>query len=399
MKSTSMKRAFVLFWHGFTAILACIANWFTTILGMKDDSKYGKFIRRVVGSSFAVIMVMLTAAVVYSVCHAFYEELPWKCRAKECVYDTMKLSRGVTYFHLYDNPGYVKNADGNKTVTDIDWLFKPLGRDTLACYKSGDKRGYLSLLTGEVAIKPQYAHAWIFSDGLACVDDNGWLKFIDAKGKVAIDLKTPYNPEYDGYVFHNNHCVIANSDLNTVGLIDKQGNWVLTAKYDAIEPVDTFWIVTQGKKQSVLNASMGTVFPFAEAKYSILDEMITEITPDHIIRRYTLQGKLINDFYIYNVEQLTYETNELRYESTKNYDDEGNVTSEEMNSVPSPIHAVARCKQYETEYDWYGLMSPEGKIITPPIYSSIKAIAYDLYLCEDSECRGVILNGKGQKVR
>lgn len=93
MKSTSMKRAFVLFWHGFTAILASIASWFTTILGMNDDSKYGKFIRRVVGSSFAVIMVMLTAAVVYSVCHAFYEELPWKCRAKECVYDTMKLSR------------------------------------------------------------------------------------------------------------------------------------------------------------------------------------------------------------------------------------------------------------------------------------------------------------------
>ena len=58
-----MKRAFVLFWHGFSAILASIANWFTTILGMKDDSKYGKFIRRVVGSSFAVIMVMLTAAV------------------------------------------------------------------------------------------------------------------------------------------------------------------------------------------------------------------------------------------------------------------------------------------------------------------------------------------------
>ena len=59
-----------------------------------------------------------------------------------------------------------------------------------------------------------------------------------------------------------------------------------------------------------------------------MDDMITEITPGHIIRRYTLHGKLINDYYIYNVEQLTYETNELRYESTKNYDDEGNVTSE-----------------------------------------------------------------------
>lgn len=96
---------------------------------------------------------------------------------------------------------------------------------------------------------------------------------------------------------------------------------------------------------------MGTVFSFTEAKYSIMDDMITEITPGHIIRRYTLHGKLINDFYIYNVEQLTYETNELRYKSTKNYDDEGNVTSEEMNSMPSPIYAVAHCKQYETEYD------------------------------------------------
>ena len=41
-KITSMKRAFILFWHGLTALLAGIANWFTVILGMRDDSKYGK---------------------------------------------------------------------------------------------------------------------------------------------------------------------------------------------------------------------------------------------------------------------------------------------------------------------------------------------------------------------
>lgn len=32
-KITSMKRAFVLIWHGLTALLAGIANWFTVILG------------------------------------------------------------------------------------------------------------------------------------------------------------------------------------------------------------------------------------------------------------------------------------------------------------------------------------------------------------------------------
>ena len=49
-KITSMKRAFILFWHGLTALLAGIANWFTVILGMRDDSKYGKILRRTVGS-------------------------------------------------------------------------------------------------------------------------------------------------------------------------------------------------------------------------------------------------------------------------------------------------------------------------------------------------------------
>ncbi len=43
-KITSMKRAFILFWHGLTVLLTGIANWFTVILGMKDNSKYGKII-------------------------------------------------------------------------------------------------------------------------------------------------------------------------------------------------------------------------------------------------------------------------------------------------------------------------------------------------------------------
>lgn len=46
-----MKRAIILFWKGLTGIIAATAEWFTVILGMKDESKYGKFIRRIVGGS------------------------------------------------------------------------------------------------------------------------------------------------------------------------------------------------------------------------------------------------------------------------------------------------------------------------------------------------------------
>lgn len=394
-----MRRAFVLLWHGLTAILAGVASWFTMILGMKDDSRYGKFLRRVVGTSFAIVMAMSAAVVTYAVGLALYRELPWRYRAGEEVYDAEELSRGATYYSLYGENGYVRNARGKKTVKDIDWLCRPLGTDSLACFKTGDKRGYLNIFTGEVAIPPQYAHAWIFSDGLACVDDEGWLKFVDATGQVAIDLHTPYSPSSEGYVFHNGHCAVPDGSHDAVGLIDRQGNWALEPKYDNIACVDSFWIVTQGEQQSVLNASLETVVPLVDSQFEFCDGKISETTADHVIREYNLQGELINDFCIRGVKLLTYETDELRYTSTAIYDEEGNMTGEQVNSEPSAVEAVARCREYCADYDWYGLLSPDGKVITPPVYSFIKAIGSDLYLCEDAYGHGSVINGKGERVR
>ena len=57
-----MKKAIILFWKGLTGIIAATAEWFTVILGMKDESKYGKFIRRVVGGCFAFIMFVFACA-------------------------------------------------------------------------------------------------------------------------------------------------------------------------------------------------------------------------------------------------------------------------------------------------------------------------------------------------
>ena len=67
-KITSMKRAFVLIWHGLTALLAGIANWFTVILGMRDDSKYGKILRRTVSSCFAFLILLLAIAAGWDFC-------------------------------------------------------------------------------------------------------------------------------------------------------------------------------------------------------------------------------------------------------------------------------------------------------------------------------------------
>ena len=73
----NMKRYIIMFWHGLTGILSSIAEWFTVVLGMKDDSKYGKVIRRTVGTCFATIMLLITAAVVWDFGRTACNRLNW----------------------------------------------------------------------------------------------------------------------------------------------------------------------------------------------------------------------------------------------------------------------------------------------------------------------------------
>lgn len=395
-----MKRAIILFWKGLTGIIAATANWFTVILGMQDESKYGKFLRRVVGGSFALIMLLLAGSALSSCINHIYYRYLANSYYNSSGYVGQYLSRNATYYSQeYQTDGYVETRDGKKTIKDIHWIAKPLGDDSLVCYSNGDARGYFNMLTGELAIKPQYKHAWVFSDGLASVDDNGWIKFIDANGNVAIDPKIPYIAGAEGYVFHNGHCVLHSNRHDKFGMIDKHGNWVMKAEYDRIQPVDTFWIASKGGKQCVISKNMTVVLPFIDAVLWVSDNGISAEMADHTLRKYDLQGNIVDTFLISSVENMIYETDELRYLKTNNGDDEGNLIGETEDLNPSPVHKTARCKRYEAASGWYGLMSPDGKVLTNPAYSEITAIGYDLYLCKNGSMSGEVLNGKGIKVK
>ena len=395
-----MKRAIILFWKGLTGIIAATANWFTVILGMQDESKYGKFIRRVVGGSFALIMLLLAGSALSSCINHIYYRYLANSYYNSSVYVGQYLSRNATYYSQeYQTDGYVETRDGKKTIKDIHWIAKPLGDDSLVCYSNGDARGYFNMLTGELAIKPQYKHAWVFSDGLASVDDNGWIKFIDANGNVAIDPKIPYIAGAEGYVFHNGHCVLHSNRRDKFGMIDKHGNWVMKADYDRIQPVDTFWIASKGGKQCVISKNMTVVLPFIDAVLWVSDNGISAEMADHTLRKYDLQGNIVDTFLISSVENMIYETDELRYLKTNNDEGEDGLNGYTEAPNPSPVHKTARCKRYEAASGWYGLMSPDGKVLTNPNYSDIIAIGYDLYLCKNGSMSGEVLNGKGIKVK
>lgn len=390
-----MKKAFVLFWHGLTGIFRGIVNWIGALLGMNDDSRYGKVLRRIVATSFAVTMVAIAAIAVYIAVQALAEVIPRKFMVSEDRYQTQNLSDSVCYYSRFGRGGFVKNAKGKKTISDIDWIAMPSGNDSLVCYKAGEFRGYFNISTGEPIIKPKFSHAWVYSNGLACVDDGGWVKFIDCAGNVVIDTQVPNDRYYGRRVFHNNYCVVPKPDLNAVGLMDRQGRWVLEAKYDNIELADSLWIVSKGDERSVMTSNLDTILPFTKASYFVDRSMITAVMPDHTIRKYTLRGELINDFYIHGAEQLIYDTMEL-CEPVKEYDEDGNVYGV---AAPDAKKAIAHCLQYEAQYGWYGLMSSTGKIITPPVYKEIEALGPDLYLCKDASYDGVLINADGKQVR
>ena len=272
-KRRTLGQALGLFWQGLTGMITGVVDGIATILGMRDESRYGRVIRRIVGSCFAVIMSVFALVVA----RALVEEcVDWWHRsfgerAEIWRYSERYLSREATYFHgEYGDMGFVRDKNGRNTLDGVAWIAKPLGTDSLVCYSDGEKRGYFNMFTGEVVIEPRYDRAWIFSDGLAAVENEGWIRFIDCEGNEVIDKRMPYESGMEGYVFHNGHCVVRHDSRERVGLIDRQGEWALAPNYTDIQPVDTFWIVSDGEEQAVLTAGLKTVLPLAKASYLVV---------------------------------------------------------------------------------------------------------------------------------
>ncbi len=65
-----------------------------------------------------------------------------------------------------------------------------------------------------------------------------------------------------------------------------------------------------------------------------------------------------------------------------------------ISSKPVNIKDIYKNLFYQTDLGWYGLMSSDGHIITPPSFSEIKAVNADLFLCKDENGYSVLLDAK-----
>ena len=397
MKKISAKLFFAVLWKG----LCQGFEWFFGLFGFKKKGLFFYFVWRLFAASVAVIMGIFAVVLICAICDTVYEKKIKEdhCYDPDC-YSSEYLGKNIYYHDSGKGKGYVFNSQTKeKTVKNISWIAKPKGRDSLVCFCDGEKKGYFNQNTGKVVIPARYDHAWIFSEGLASVEEEGCIKFIDGTGKTIIDNVTCYRPQMDALLFHGGYCVVDQDGPELSFLIDKRGMTLLPQEYNSIVYNATYgvWQVQRGNEQGVYDANLNPIIPLTKCSLYVGNGTIDQTMPDHTMRKYDLNGKLIDDFYYNNIRSLEYEKDETAYRRITVYDDDGSPSSK----MDEPYHpqAKARLWAYEAGDGFEGLMTTDGRRVTMPLYRNIEAMGPDLYACAVSNGVIIIVNGKGNVVK
>lgn len=278
--------------------------------------------------------------------------------------------------------GYlVSNITDKKLLRDVKWVIASENQnDTLACYASKGFRGYLDVRTGRPVIPAKrYTKAWLFSEGLAAVmEKDSTIKFIDTQGQVVIDRGFRYPSFSYGYLFYDSLCAMTDAS-GKWGIINRTGEWVVRPEYDGIAHKDSgFWLLNKDEKRGLLDKKAKSIIPVEFRSIEVLDQGISVVLEDYTMRMMNYDGTLKHKFVCGDVDDIYYATSE----------------TDEMGC---DIRILASCKVYNTYAGHCGLMAPDGRPLTLPLFTSISAVNNDLYYCQfdHSDC-GILLDGKGQ---
>ncbi len=359
----------------FTAIIAfgrlawrTIRNWW------KNRSKW---LRRSIVAIFIIVPVGFVALVAYALYEDEYGRDYWD----------RKLSDNITLHSFSDNKWRVYDKQtGEYTTEKINWLSETSENDSLAVYALPNKRGYINVNTGRIVIDAKtndYQKAWVFSDGLAAVMRDGKIGFINKRNEIVIPFQFDYSDKCSmwdfGYVFHNGYCAMTDTDGN-LGLIDKNGNWIVKPAYDEIWAPHSsgYRVIIKDGKYGVLN-SIGVNVYSAEYRYiSILNDGFV-LTKGGKRWQVDFQGNIVQSFMFDSTYYLNYPIG---------YDENGDIQ-----------YAFADFMKYEV-MNRYGIMNRiTGEPITPAIYSGINMLSRDLFEVQEHDSYDwYLLDTKGNVV-
>ena len=180
-KTISFRLFFTVLWRSICQVFCFIGKLF----GYKDESTYAKVVWRISATCLTALLALFTFCVLY----AFVTEaiIPkWtEFRIQKYAWENTYISNRIVFQQNYwEKESRIYDKAAKKVLLkDVDWVVTSSDNDSLAVFAQAGKRGYLDRFTGEVRIPAVYSRAWIFSEGLAAVEKDGKLLFIDHTGK------------------------------------------------------------------------------------------------------------------------------------------------------------------------------------------------------------------------
>lgn len=383
-RKISFKLFFSVLWRG----LCQVFLFFCRLFGIKDGCAYTRKVWLLTTGIIATLILLISMVLLWSFLNEVVYQKWIRPYTSNEVYICKNISNRIEFQEMYfNNEGRVyDNVRKKVLIKNVDWVYKSKDNDSLAVFSQNGRRGYLSRYTGKIVIPAIYTRAWVFSEGLAAVERNGELLFIDHSGQAVIDKEFEVAAEEPVYVFINGYCRVQDTVSGKNGLIDRQGNWALKPEYDQIWNVYGLWKVEKEGMCGVFSETMDTLCTPDKTDISIYEDYIDVRFSDHTAKLLDHKGNVLVDFVIDEISNIHYNTTTLYP-----YETDG-VYSE------AAVNAVADCLKYmvRNSYDqFYGLMDRNGHRITPPDYESIEAITKDLYLCLP---QGIIINNQGKRV-
>ena len=344
--------------------------------------KAARWVAGIVGLTVAVFVVIIVWNKV-STAYANYQDRRQKNDPTYLhSYSNRYVSPYIVFHDSYDT-GYLYDVrQGRRTMSGIQWICRSEDGDSLTFFCDGEKRGFFNRFTGKLAIPPQYDKAWVFAEGVACVVKHGQVQFIDHAGKALLSQPFAYTSRIDDYCFHNGLCMMM-GDNERIGLVDKQGRWVVNPAYKEIDYMkEGFWLVYDSVWNKGLLYADGREFLPCKYKELTIDDNVFVTGKDHLDQVYDFEGNLVNACNFQQIELMSFEGDEYVYNSYfEGYERKT---------------GSANLRRYMSSDYYYGLIDKDGNIVTPPSYSSIEAIAADRYHCEGPK-GAVILDDKGRE--
>ena len=144
-------------WKGIKAVFTAVVDWVATLFGMKDNSKYGRVLHRVVGTAFAVVVIVWAMASLVRFGRSAYWNISRSCGYRDrysSIYLGEVFNDNLYYYaDRWGDKGYLADSNGHRILKHIFCINKPMEGDSLVYFSDGEKRGYFHMRDGHLVVK------------------------------------------------------------------------------------------------------------------------------------------------------------------------------------------------------------------------------------------------------